>query len=40
MIDLGAWAHEDYRVPVKETEQDPDGQGTLQPEGGQPPIGV
>ena len=34
MIDLGAWANEDYRVPVKETEQDPDGQGALQPEGG------
>jgi endogenous inhibitor of DNA gyrase (YacG/DUF329 family) len=27
MIDLGAWADEQYRVAVKESDQDPDAAG-------------
>ena len=28
MIDLGAWANEDYRVPVNDTSRHPDEQDT------------
>jgi endogenous inhibitor of DNA gyrase (YacG/DUF329 family) len=28
MIDLGAWANEEYRVAVKSNEEDPDARST------------
>ena len=33
MIDLGEWAAERYRIPLKENE--PNGEGTAEPENGE-----